>query len=284
MKTYIDCYPCLLRQALRAARLVHANEAQLNQLMQQTLSLLQHQPENATPPEIAYQIQRMIQQNISENDPYLEKKQLSTMQSLLLYPEMKQMVSQSSDPLAMAIRISIAGNIIDYGVSDQIADLRQTLERIVNQPYVIDDSNAFRTLLKSVDYLLFLADNAGETVFDRVLIEELPLPVIYAVKDRPILNDATMEDAISAGLNTCATLISTGSQAQGIILSLCSQEFHQTFNQAPLIIAKGQANYETLSDNPLQKIFFLLQVKCPVLGLDFGAPEGSIVFLQNGKS
>lgn len=280
MKTYFDCYPCLLRQALRAARLVGANDAQQQYVLQQALSLLQNQPPTATPPEIAYQIQLIIYQNISNRDPYQEVKELSTQQAMSMYPEMKRLVLQSDDPLATAIRLSIAGNIIDFGIHDQIADLNQTVERVLHQPYAIDDRAAFLALLKSADHLLFLADNAGETVFDRILIEELAIPVIYAVKDRPILNDATLHDALAAGLDSCTTIISTGSHGQGTILSTCSAEFHEQFRNAPLIIAKGQANFESL-DSVDRKIFNLLQIKCPVLGGHLGVPEGSIVFRQN---
>ncbi len=280
MKTYFDCYPCFLRQALRAARFVGANETQQHFVLQCTLSLLQSLPSNATPPEIGYQVHQIVSNAIDVWDPYLEAKMMSTQQAMLLYPNLKKLVSQSADPLAIAIRLSIAGNIIDFAMSDQIVDLWKTVERVIQQPYAIDDSGLLKEYLKNADHVLYLADNAGETIFDRVLIEELPVPVTYAVKESPILNDAIIQDALAAGLDSCATLISNGSQASGTILSLCSDAFRKQFEKASVIIAKGQANFETLSESG-SNIFCFLQVKCPVIGMDLKVPNGSIVVRQS---
>jgi damage-control phosphatase, subfamily I len=280
LKTYFDCYPCLLQQALRAARLSGADEAQLYSILQQTLALLQNSSPGANPPEIVYYENRIVRDVVGTHDPYCAIKKASTQEAMALYPRLKAMVAESADPLEMAMRISIAGNIIDFGVNDQTADLWETVERVVSQPYAIDDSAALRTRMKTAGHILFLADNAGETVFDRVLIEALPIPVIYAVKGSPIVNDAVMQDALAAGLDTCATLIDNGSQSVGTILSLCSESFREHFANAALIIAKGQANFETLSDAGA-KVFCLLQVKCPIIGLDLGVPVGSIIARQS---
>jgi hypothetical protein len=217
---------------------------------------------------------------VGTQDPFLEIKNASTQQALALYPKLKALVQRSQDPLAMAIRISIAGNIIDFAVTDHIADLWETVERVAQQPYAIDHTDVFKTYLKSADHILFLADNAGETVFDRVLIETLPIPVTYAVKGGPIINDATMQDALAAGLHRCATLTNNGARATGTILSLCSESFRARFEKAPLVIAKGQANFETLNDAGA-KVFCLLQVKCPVIGADLDVPVGSIIARQS---
>jgi uncharacterized protein with ATP-grasp and redox domains len=276
LKTYFDCYPCFLRQALRAARISGADETQQYSILQHTLSLLQNLPFDANPPEIGYRIHQIVGDIVDVKDPYHAIKKMSTQQAMAYYPKLKAMVQQSKDPLGLAIRLSIAGNIIDFAVTDQIADLWETVERVIQQPYAIDDSPAMLAYLKTADHVLYLADNAGETVFDRILIESLPVPVIYAVKSSPFVNDATMPDALAAGLDTCATLLDNGAQAAGTILALCSETFRTHFENAPMIIAKGQANYETLSDAGA-KVFCLLQVKCPVLGLDLGVPAGGIV-------
>jgi damage-control phosphatase, subfamily I len=279
LKTYFDCYPCFLRQALRAARISGADEIQQYSALQNTLSLLQNLPVDANPTEIGYRIHQIVREIVDTPDPYQAIKMISTQQAMAFYPKLKAMVQQSRDPLALAIRLSIAGNIIDFGVSDQIADLWETVERVISQPYAVDDSEIFKDYLKTASYVLYLADNAGETVFDRLLIESLPVSVIYVVKSSPFVNDALMSDALAAGLDSCATLISNGAQAAGTILSLCSETFREHFENAPLIISKGQANYETLSDAG-PKVFCLLQVKCPVIGLDLGLPVGSIIARQ----
>lgn len=222
---------------------------------------------------------RIVRDEISATDPYKEIKHASTQAALGLYPKLRQLVSGSKDPLDTAIRISIAGNIIDFGVSEHHHDLRETVEKVLNQKYEIDDGAALRLKLQSADHVLFLADNAGETVFDRILIEQLPIPVIYAVKGAPTLNDATFEDALAAGVDSVAEIVDNGTDAPGTILSMCRPEFIDIYKAAPLVIAKGQANYESLS-NAGSKIFCLLQIKCPVISKDIGAAVGGIVIRQ----
>lgn len=280
MQTYLDCYPCFLRQALSAARRVGASDAQQFSVLQAVLKLMQNIRADHNPPEIAYRVHRIVRQKVDVDDPFRDAKSKSTQDALALYPKLKQRVAQSADPFDTAIRIAIAGNIIDFGVREQIAELRDVVDQVLIQEFAICDSDLLREKLERAHHVLFLGDNAGETVFDRVLIEQLSVPVIYAVKDGPILNDATSQDAIAAGLDQCATLVSNGTTAPGTLLSMCSGEFRQIFEQAPLIIAKGQANYETLSDAG-EKVFCLLQVKCPVIARDIGAPLESIVVRQS---
>lgn len=280
MRIYLDCYPCFLGQALRGARLSRADESQQYSVLQQTLIMLQNIRPGANPPEIGYEVHQIIRSIIGVPDPYWDIKKNSTQQAQALYPQLKALVQQSNDPLALALRLSIAGNIIDFAVSDQVVDLWETVERVIHQPYAIDDTAAFSDRLKTAEYVLYLADNAGETVFDRVLIETLPVPVIYVVKDGPVVNDATMEDALAAGLEICSTLMSNGARAASTIISLCSEAFRQRFHDAPLIIAKGQANFETLSDAG-NNVFCLLQVKCSMIGAHLDVPVGSIIARQS---
>jgi uncharacterized protein with ATP-grasp and redox domains len=261
-----------------------ADETLQCHIMHQALDLLsQHSVGTvSTPPEIAYQIHRMVRSQTGAEDPYREAKQASTERALALYPELKEIVHQASDPLDAALRISIAGNIIDLGYSPSY-DLRSTLDRVLAQPFALDRRETLRAMMSDARRILYLADNAGETVFDRVLIETLDVPVTYAVKGGPVLNDATRSDALAAGLDRAAEIVDTGSDAPGTILSQCSDGFRRRFAEAELIVAKGQANYETLS-NRGPRVFFLLQVKCPVIGEDVGAPVGSIVVWQGNPA
>lgn len=284
MRTYLDCYPCFLRQALTAARLVDASASQQQAVMHKTLVLLQRLPPGKTPPEIGHAVHRIARETAGNHrDPYREAKDHSTREALALYPRLKALVAASDDPFETAVRLSIAGNIIDFGAYDELPDLWATVERVVDAPFAAPQHlERLRAALNDAPWLLYLADNAGETVFDRVLIESLTLPVVYAVKDGPTLNDATREDAIAAGVDTRANveIISNGADAPGTILALCSAAFQQTFADAPLIIAKGQANYETLSTAG-PRVFCLLQVKCPVIGQDLGAPVGGVIVRQS---
>jgi uncharacterized protein with ATP-grasp and redox domains len=240
------------------------------------LTVLQTIELGQTPPEIAHRVHRVVREEVAADDPYRDAKALGTQQALSLYPRLKALVAASDDPLGVAMRLSIAGNIMDLGVEEQHENLWRVVERVLDQPLAVDDVPALRAALEEAAHVLFLADNAGETVFDRVLVEALSVPVFYAVKGAPTLNDATLADAVAAGLDGCATLISNGTDAPGTILPLCSGEFRRRYEDAPLIIAKGQANYETLSrEGP--KVFCMLQIKCPVIARDVGTPVGSIV-------
>ena len=235
-------------------------------------------PSDSTPPQLACRIHQQVQQLTNNIDPYREDKGQATQQALALYPELKKKVSESSDPLEMAVRVAIAGNIIDLGVAESY-DLDATLQRFLTQPFAINDLVSLRSALARSNTILYLADNAGETVFDRVLIESLELPVSYVVKAGPIINDATHEDAIAAGIDQVAKIIDNGSNAPGTLFDQCSDLFRKRFAQADLIIAKGQANYESLSDSSAP-IFFLLQAKCNVIARDLGIAEGGTVLKQ----
>jgi len=278
MKTYLDCYPCLLRQALSAARRAGASENQQHSILLNTMEELSAFPTGSTPPQLAYRIHQQVQQLTNNIDPYRDDKDQATQQALVLYPELKKKVSEASDPLEMAVRIAIAGNIIDLGVAESY-DLDATLKRVLTQAFAINDLAPLRSVLAQSVSVLYLADNAGETVFDRVLIESLESPVTYVVKSGPIINDATHEDAVAAGIDQVAEIIDNGSNAPGTLLDQCSEDFRKRFAQADLIIAKGQANYESLSDSSAP-IFFLLQAKCNVIARDLGIAEGGTVLKQ----
>ena len=278
MKTYLDCYPCYLRQALDAARRAGSDEGQQRVVLDRVLDLLRRIRPSSTPPEIGDQVHRIVRQELGDGDPYRVAKEASTREVLAFYPRMKALLAEADDPLETAVRLSIAGNIIDFGLVREY-DLLDVVERALEQPFAIDDRVALREALAQVDQVLYLADNAGETVFDRSLLEVLEVPAVYAVKGGPILNDATREDALAAGIDGVAEVVSTGSDAPGTILDRCSEEFHKLYEEAELVIAKGQGNYETLSEEG-RKVFFLLQAKCPVIARDLGVPVGSMVLKQ----
>ncbi len=251
----------------------------MRDVVQAVLEVLKQLKPNANPAEMACLVHRTVRATVKSEDPYADEKRKSTLKALSLYPHLKELTHGEHD-LEKLIRISIAGNIIDLGVKDHYDDLWSTVERVLIQPFAIDDSKILIDKLNKIDRILFLADNAGETVFDRVLIESLPNSVVYVTKKNPVLNDAIQEDAISAGLDNCAEIISNGSDAPGTVLTLCSDQFVELFDSSELIIAKGQANYESLSSAG-EKVFCLLQIKCPVIGMDIGAPVGSIVVRQS---
>ena len=278
MRTYLDCYPCLLGQALEASRRAGADVKAQREILEQVLELLKGFPPESKPPEINRVVHRIVREQMKTADPYREAKARSTEEALSLLPWMRRQLENVPDRLETAARFSIAGNIID-AIPGREYDLREEVQRVLEKPLTVNHLEPFREALAEADWVLFLADNAGETVCDRPLLELIEAPVTYAVKGSPIANDATMEDALAAGVDDEAKLMSTGSDAAGTLLETCSAAFREVFRDAPLIIAKGQANYECLSESG-PRVFFLLQAKCPVLARDAGVPTESTILLR----
>jgi uncharacterized protein with ATP-grasp and redox domains len=278
MKAYLDCYPCLLSQALNTSRMFTSDEPKIHDILKSVCLLLPTLPFDATPPEMGKELYRLIAEKTGIEDPFKAVKDLCTQQALGLYPELKRQIRASNDPLKTAVRVSIAGNVIDFGTTRRF-DIEKDLETVLIQEFAIDHYPQFLRALDNVEEVLFIGDNAGETVFDRLLIEELGKPVTYIVRERPILNDATVQDAVAAGIDKVARIFSSGSDAPGNILSLCSEEFLEIYRSAGMIISKGQGNYEGLSEEK-RPIFFLLKAKCQVIASDIGIPQGSIILMQ----
>jgi len=275
MKMYLDCYACAVRQTLQALRESGVDESRHVEILNRVLRELISLDPSLTPPEFGAKIHSLIREEVGCEDPYKKIKRKSTAEALKLYPKLKKRIQDSSDPIDTATRLCIAGNIIDLGAASKY-NLGETIERVLSQPYATSDFPEFKRKLHEAEKILMLADNAGETVFDRLFIETVAKSVTYAVKDGPCINDATIEDARQAGLDEVAEVISCGAQAPATVLKWCSPDFLSVYNQADLVIAKGMGNYEALSQEN-HHLYFLLQVKCEMVSRDIGAPVGSIV-------
>ena len=283
MKTYFDCMPCFIRQALDAAKLATDDEQIHEQVVREVLRLASDLDMSQSPPAIGQQIHRLIRELVGEDDPYHRIKKRFNNLALKLYPELRKQIVGSQDRLETAIRLAIAGNIIDFGVNSSVDE--SDLHKAISESLVADFDNlhleSFRDAVGQAEDIFYLADNAGEIVFDRLLIEQLPYEkVTVVVKGKPVINDATMEDAGAAGLTRIVEVIDNGSDAPGTILESCSEEFRRRFADADLIIAKGQGNYETLSD--VEKgMFFILKVKCPVIARHLGCEVGQMILRKS---
>ncbi len=278
MKTYFDCLPCFLSQALRAARIATDDEKKIKKVLDEVGMMLKDIPLENTPPETGRLVYRKISEITGNLDPYKKLKKESTKTALSLYPTLKDRVEKSDNRLLAAIKIAIAGNIIDFGANWNF-DLKNDLVEILGKSFGICDYNRFKDRLDKADKILYLGDNAGECVFDRILIEEMKKPVIYVVRDKPVINDATYEDAVQAGIDKLANIISSGTDAPGTILKTCSSDFKNIYKESKFIISKGQGNYEALS-NENHPIFFLLKAKCRVVADDLGVNEGDIILKE----
>jgi uncharacterized protein with ATP-grasp and redox domains len=286
MRIFLDCIPCFVRQALDSARLATNDEQIHEQVVREVLRLASDLDMSQSPAVIGQQIHRLIRKLIGNNDPYRELKRRFNHLALRMCAELEQRVRTSKDPLETAVRLAIAGNIIDLGVKTQIAesDIEKVIRNCLTTGFDGQQLEGFRSAVKKTKKILYLADNAGEIVFDRLLIEQLPCEkVTVVVKGKPVINDATMEDAELAGLTRIVEVIDNGSDAPGTILESCSDDFRGRFAGADLIIAKGQGNYETLSDVN-KNIFFILKAKCPVIARDLGCEAGEMILRRNEAS
>lgn len=282
METYFDCIPCFIRQALDAARLATSNENIHEQVLRGVLKEASEMDLLKSPPVMAQRIHRMIRKLSGSSDPYKELKERYNRIALGLYPKLNQQVKNASNPLEMAVRLAIAGNIIDFGVNSRVDHfcLKDTIEHALSGQFFGDMEKLFYAISRA-EKILYLGDNAGEIVFDQILIEQLPAyKVTFAVKGSPIINDATMADAEATGMTELVEVIDNGSDAPGTIITECSEVFRQRFADADLVIAKGQGNYETLTGVG-KNIFFILKAKCPVIARHIGCEVGSLVVLHS---
>jgi uncharacterized protein with ATP-grasp and redox domains len=207
---------------------------------------------------------KIVKKTTGVEDPYKTVKQRDMQTALKLLPMLKRFVSGKQDRLYWALKAAATGNVLDSSICSNI-DFEAVVETELNRRFSLCDMDTLEQRLKESHSLLIIADNAGETVFDRVLLEELPsLEVTYDVRSAPILNDAMIKDACDSGLDKYARIISTGCDIPGTNLDECNEYFLDVFYSADIVISKGQGNFETLSDCD-RDIFFLLKAKCPVL-------------------
>jgi uncharacterized protein with ATP-grasp and redox domains len=283
MRTYFDCIPCFVRQALDSVRLITDDEQIQEQVIREVLRLASKMDLRQSPPAMAQKIHRMIRKLTGVQDPYLQMKNRFNKMALEMYPELRKQIAASADPFETAVRLAIAGNIVDLGVKTGLveSEIEKTIAQSLTDPLDTEALKEFSNATNRAKDILYLGDNAGEIVFDCLLIEQLPTEnITFVVKAAPVINDATIEDAKIVGLTNIVSVIDNGSDAPGTILENCSQDFCHRFNEADLVVAKGQGNFETLSDVN-KDIFFILRAKCPVIARHLGCEIGSMVLVKN---
>lgn len=286
MKTYLDCIPCFFKQALDAARLTGANKSTQKKILEALSNKILKFNLEACPTEMGRTLYALVIKMTGKPDPFKEIKRKSNESALELYPRLKEKVQKSQDRLLTAIELAIVGNIIDYGVKHLNVDreiekifaeenrmIRREEKGLFNYP-------AFKKALRKAKRILYIGDNAGEIVFDRVLIEELKSKnITFAVRGKPIINDVLIEDAIFCGIDKYAQIISSGCDAPGTILKFCTAKFRKVFQDAQFIISKGQGNFEALAGQR-RPIFFLFRAKCPVVARHLDCRLGDIILTK----
>ncbi len=301
MELNLDCIPCLQRQALKAIREISDDPKLQEQILREAIDTLTGCDWHKTPPELAHKIHKIVRDKTGGIDPYKKLKKESNDMVLEIYPELKAMVEESSDSVNEAIKLAIAGNIMDFGALDDF-NIHKTIEYVRGKEINKENYKLFLNKFNSAKTLLLFADNAGEIVFDKLLIETLLSKknfdkicftnfnkisefskfhyfdkISYVIKGGSIINDATIEDAECVGIDKIENLIflktNNGDAGTGPIRN--SPEVESWINSHDLVISKGQGNYEGLSG--FNGIFYMLMAKCHIVAADLGVPVGSVV-------
>lgn len=288
MKSNLDCIPCFQRQALKAMRMNKLSDKDSERILKLVMKKLINLDWSLTPPDLAREVYRIIKKETKIKDPYLDTKKESNDLALSMILKLRRLVDDSSDELKTALKLSVAGNIMDYGVFEKF-DVEKTIEKVLKDDFAINDYELFKKKLANAKSLLFFADNAGEIVFDKVLLEAImnyskndKLRITLVVKGGPIINDATIDDAKQIGMDMIPNIefktIDNGDSNSGPLRS--SLEVFNWIKSHDLVISKGQGNYEGLSQ--YSNVFFLLIAKCNVISNDLGVKEGSMVLKYSG--
>jgi len=277
MEMTLDCVPCFVRQAREAGLMVTEQVAEQERLMRRVLHVLADIGYDKTSAHVAALVHATIREELGAEDPYREVKDRSNHLAERLVGQLEGVVAEAADPFEAALRLAIAGNIIDYGVAVDDERIDAAISTALEQPLSSVEVDALRDAIGEANDILYLGDNAGEVFFDRLFIERLPAgKITFVVRGGPVINDATRADAEAAGLHDLVEVTDNGSTAPGTILEYCSPDFLERFRRADLIIAKGQGNFESLSDEPAP-IFFLLKAKCAVVAEHLDCRVGDLV-------
>ena len=282
MKAKPACILCLFNQALNTVRFITDDPKVHQRVLRRLAGVLSKQTWNQTPTALSQHVYRIASEITGIRDPYTKQKAETNRTAMRLLPELRTFIRQAKDPLDAALHAAVAGNIIDLGIGHKF-DLEKDIRRLMREPFAISAIRDFRKELRPGRKLLYLGDNAGEIVFDTLLVEHARsrgVEVTYTVKSGPVINDATMEDAEFCGMTKLARVIETGSDDIGVSWKNASREFRAAFKAADVIVTKGHGNFETCDERP-ENLYFLLKAKCQVVAATLGVKLGDLVFAMS---
>lgn len=268
--------------------MLHLAEPQKEAAMKDTLDYLDGANYEGCTPESMGELWQILLRHVGEADPYASIKSLCNREAQKMIPATREKIARSSDPMTVALKYAIAGNLIDYGLEKPVSLEEQNaqIDEIAHTSFAIDDSEALRRALTQAKTLLYLGDNAGEIVFDKLLIETIrsqypQLSVSYVVKGSPVLNDVTREDALEVDIQEVAQILDNGDGSPGTVLPRTSEAFRRAFAESDAVLSKGQGNYESLGEVEKESLYFLFTAKCDTVCVDAGVPKRSIVCMKN---
>ncbi len=280
MKMDIYCVRCIVSQMVELIKILRLDRASQEDLMREVLRILQEESYDVTSPELAEKVYDRVREITGIDDPYSEVKKTENQRAQELVSPFRQRLHELS--LEDVLKLSVLGNSMDYGTEARF-DIEGEVESLRKTRLSPETLGEFERELRENRQLLIIGDNAGEIVFDKLLVEYLitnyQTEVTYAVRGGPIINDAILVDALEVGMDRVARVITTGQNIAGLVLERASGEIKRALQEIPLVLSKGQGNFETLEDKGLD-IYFLFRVKCPVVGAYLKRRVGDMVFCR----
>lgn len=284
MKLSIECLPCLLNQAVRLARVHLDNDESQRSLLKKVTMELANLEEDASAPYVAYKTQQIFKEFLQSPDPYREEKYYYNVEMLKLEKDFQELIRTADDQLSMALKLAAAGNVIDFGPGYDLSreKVLKVIEQTLKKEFPGQVFAALKSKLQSSRSLLYLGDNSGEIVLDKVFIRTIReyhphLEVKFATRGEPVINDITEEDAYLVGMESCAAIINNGTGMPGTVLEYCSPEFQNIFHDSDLVIAKGQGNFESLYGCKKDHLYYIFLCKCDLFAQRFGARKNDII-------
>lgn len=282
MKITNDCIECIKDQINKACKTLNLNKTLSNEIKNEVLKKSKTFDLKKSPPFVAKDVYELLSLKTNLSDPLDKIKQESIKEALNFVPFIENKINDSKNKVFTAIKAAVAGNVIDFAAKEQFS-LKEEISKIFEKDFAINDFDVFLKILEDSNELLILSDNAGENVFDKILIKTLKniypqLQITYATRGKAIINDITIKEALQIGIDKYANVISSGVPTPGLELSLASEEFKALYHQSPLILAKGMGNFECLEDSMDKRVFFLFKIKCNVVSNHIKQDIGEIIF------
>ena len=288
MKLQSECVTCIIAQVKNVTNMFHLSEEARKAAMEDTHAYLAQANYEGCTPESMGELWQILLRHVGGSDPYVAIKSLCNQEAMKMLPETREKITRAKEPFTVALKYAIAGNLIDYGLEHPVSLEEQNaqIDAIASTSFSIDDSENLCSVLAQAKTMLYLGDNAGEIVFDKLLIEQIrayypKIDISFVVKGSAVLNDVTRIDADEVGMHEVAHVIDNGDASPGTVLPRTSEAFQRAFAEADVILSKGQGNFESLSGVEKENLFFLFTAKCDTVCVEAGVPKLSIVCMEN---
>ncbi|WOE69536.1 ARMT1-like domain-containing protein [Hydrogenimonas thermophila] len=275
------CVTCIFSQSLRVCEKLQVDDKTTKKILDSVAGMIPEWSFDETPPQVAARVYPEIAKLLQTDDIYYDFKREATEHAKAFIPFVEEMIDKYNDKFYASLKAAVAGNVIDLAAMEQF-DLQEEVAKVFDSPFEIDDSEELRKILQNSKNLLVVGDNAGEHLFDKVMMKCLKnlfpnLHIFYAVRGKPIINDITIDEAIEAGIDEVAEIIDSGVDTPGLDLNRASDKMLSVYKQADVVLAKGMGNYESLYGISTRPTFFLLKVKCSVVAASLGRNVGDII-------